>query len=65
MTALCPWWVRWWHRRLRAADVRLLMPAILVEARGDQVKAALAWEMHLMMPGAEHWHCACAKTDVS
>ncbi len=70
MTAQCHWWNRWWHRRLRALDVRILLPAFqrnVLERieRGQRLNldntVDKMFAMHKALPGQEHWHCQCSK----
>lgn len=68
----CPWYVRWWHRRLRRLDARFIFPA-LYQAVGMRRPAASlteidayvmrAWELHKELPGQEHWRCLCARRE--
>ena len=62
-TRLCPWWIRWYHRRLREFDRRLMLPALREKVRvahGEPGTFHKAWDAFKAMPGQEHWHCACA-----
>ena len=61
-TLNCPWWIRWYHRRLRKIDLVTMGPAILAavklsrftDGEGDQ-----GWEAFKAMQGQEHWRCEC------
>ena len=54
----CPWWVRWWHRRLRILDVELMWVSLLDRADTEE-EARVAWDVFLAQEGQDHWHCAC------
>ena len=73
----CYWWNRWWHRRLREADVMNLIPAIRLRAemsapyepltaewtRYVEQKIDVIFTAAKQLPGQEHWHCECAKKE--
>ncbi len=70
----CHWWNRWYHQRLREADVLYLLPCIRLSAeshvdgvvgteawtRAVEAKIDAAFELHKALPGQDHWHCHCA-----
>lgn len=61
MNTSCPWWARWWHRRLRSADERMLFSAIGIVGQGRRLRERemrRAIEAH--MAGSAHWCCPCA-----
>lgn len=67
----------WYHRRLRHADLELMLPTLRLRARlqvGEwggmsferrQYQARRVtirlWEDFIYREGREHWQCACAK----
>jgi hypothetical protein len=65
----CPWYVRWWLRRL---DRRYILPALYQTVKRRRLAESLsmvetevmrAWEMHQSLPGQEHWRCPCAQRE--
>jgi hypothetical protein len=59
----CPWYQRWWHRQLRKADTRDMLPAIAraaVRHGYGQWTVSAVWESFKETDGQEHWRCACA-----
>ncbi len=62
MSKNCPWWMRWYRRRLRKIDDDLFLGHLRrrVADRGAMKKVE---SVFARMPGQEHWHCACAKRD--
>ncbi len=54
----CPWYVRWWHRRLRNIDRQMIWVGIR-ESTTSLEKRAMAWQLFIIAPGQEHWRCAC------
>ena len=56
---MCPWWIRWYHRRLRRADRRFIYGAIVGSGQSEQT-VERAWMHFITSPGQEHWHCPCA-----
>jgi hypothetical protein len=77
VTVTCPWWKRWWHRRLRKIDRRALFPAILERAEWAATDSyrrfSNEWRVerdfnyfamldkHANGLGQNHWRCACAE----
>lgn len=75
----CHWWNRWYHRRLRKADLEILLPALRLNAerRATQyyVRYSEGWErevsrltsdmfnFHCSLPNEKHWRCDCAISD--
>lgn len=66
----CPWYARWWHRRMRKADVMMMLPALqrnLGEGRdfpgGRLLSWQEAWVRFKADAGQEHWTCPCAHAD--
>lgn len=57
----CPWWIRWWHRRLRKLDALTVIQALVERAPPGKFIPALLLFWHL--PGQEHWLCACGEKD--
>ena len=56
----CPWWIRWWHRRLRRIDVQVMAPLLRQAAANYPPGAfARAWAAFKTQPGQEHWRCEC------
>jgi hypothetical protein len=51
----------WWHRRLRAADRRLLIPDVTRNARTQGTSALQAFYLFAAQPGQEHWSCPCSR----
>jgi hypothetical protein len=60
----CPWWTRWYHRRLRKMDVENIWWKINNGARTTE-EADRAWSLFKTMPGQEHWRCPCAESDIT
>jgi hypothetical protein len=68
MTARCPWWRAWWHRRKRQIDHavmwRVLRAKAAIQHPDDEEAAVLltlkGWARFIQQPGQEHWLCACA-----
>lgn len=61
MTPTCPWYARWWHRRLRMLDEKQIFHAIELVGRGRKLREReirRAIEAHMAME--EHWCCPCA-----
>jgi hypothetical protein len=65
----CPWYARWWHRRLRATDRAVMLPALWDDTaiacpdrspEEQQKIVAIAWRSFTFQPGQDHWHCPCA-----
>lgn len=54
----CGWWIRWYHRRQRQADVEIMWLSLLARAE-TEAEARVAWDLFLCQPGQEHWHCTC------
>lgn len=67
MTATCPWWKRWWHRRKRWTDTRTLFVALTESARrkGSRYTPQQLIDHAKSMTGFEHWRCPCAKADLA
>lgn len=66
MSARCPWWIRWWHKRLRKADMQMMLPAIWSKVRhlpDGADRAQAAWELFKGQEGQEHWQCPCAEVE--
>jgi len=53
----CPWWVRWYHRRLRRIDRQTVGQWMTKHA--NPVARDLAWKAFIEDRGQAHWHCAC------
>lgn len=72
MDAPCPWWLRWVHRRQRAADRATVWPELRAEAdrrSPDDAEHAVclalrAWAAHITAPSQRHWWCGCAAADI-
>lgn len=65
----CPWWIRWWHRRLRKFDERFLLTSLVKASLryGDTADSPIvtaAWEKFKSEEGQEHWRCRCAAADL-
>jgi hypothetical protein len=56
----CPWWARWWHRRLRSADVEVMWPSLHQRA-SNLAEARVAWDVFLRQDGQSHWLCPCGQ----
>lgn len=63
----CPWYIRWWHRRLRRLDEKFMFRAIVAAAEQTRFAPMVkeqhiraAWDMFKMGLGQEHWRCNCA-----
>lgn len=61
------WPLRWWHRRLRAADMGTIWPALVATMYGKYQPAIeaerqiqRAWTLFTEQRGQEHWRCPCA-----
>jgi hypothetical protein len=71
MSDACPWWIAWWHRRLRRMDHRVIWPSLraLADAREptDSEAAVLlalrGWALFIQQDGQAHWRCPCAALD--
>jgi hypothetical protein len=63
----CNWLQRWWHSRLRKADLRFMLPALRQAHRDAQARGGLrmrvgfadAWAVFKAQPEQAHWRCAC------
>lgn len=57
----CHWWNRWWHRRLREADKRMMIPILLGQvAEGDHQNRVKIFYSFIHDRGQEHWLCGCS-----
>lgn len=56
--SICPWYVRWWHARLRAADVAAILP-IVMQSCPTLSQQVFAWTVFVEERGQEHWQCPC------
>lgn len=61
----CPWWVRWYHRRLRRADRFFIWPhfepyELEYDPETGGPFSQRLWLEFVAEPGQEHWRCPCA-----
>ena len=62
----CPWYRRWWHRRLRQIDEATRIPAIIKAAREKSSRPSAArdaFALFIRNPGQRHWRCPCGTRD--
>ena len=57
---MCPWWIRWYHRRRRRLDEQVLIPRLVrsLAAMHHPEIAYREWAAHRR--SAAHWQCRCA-----
>ena len=63
----CPFYVRWWHRRLRKLDRQVILSALLTHESRSPFRFSTAsrlWDGYRAQPGQEHWSCPCAKSEL-
>jgi len=60
-TTNCAWWQRWWHHRLRQADIDLMWAMLKTKSHG--LRAIRAWRQFISDTGQEHWRCPCSERD--
>jgi hypothetical protein len=63
----CAWWNRWWHRRLRKIDRKIMIPMLIANSRllqpDDPSLPLRAFLSFAGQRGQGHWHCACSEQD--
>lgn len=60
----CSWWIRWYHRRLREADRRFMIPLLLGQvAEDDTDRRIKLFALFSTDRGQEHWQCPCGIPD--
>ena len=64
MTNQCSWWRRWYHRRLRRIDRKIMLPMLIEKAMTKRPgELSQTWDLFTAQPEQAHWRCACANTD--
>ena len=57
----CPWYIRWYHKRLRDIDRNTLFIELSRQSCDPRGIIQII-EYAKFQPGMEHWHCSCSPT---